>query len=218
MSIVRPYKKGDRDAVFTVCHKTGFFGEDASPHFGDKKLFGILFSSYYIDYEPENAFVVEDGKEVKGYIIGTSDTIGQIEGFSQLVIPRAIKRMFMRTIFRYPKDILFLIALKGHEEFERRLYKEELLEKYPAHLHINLLPDYQGKGLGSRLLKKFEERMRRSKVSGIHLVTSTENKKAIPFYRKMGYEVIDELPNILWDRKSPEGTKSVVFGKRLLLV
>jgi len=215
MTLIRPYDKDNRGGVFHVCHKTGFFGEDASPHFKDRELFGLIFTSYYIDFEPENAFVAKENDAIVGYIIGTDDTIAQRENFDRFFIPKIVKRMFGYTLFHHPRDFFFILRLKGISKYEEEIYTPDFLERFPAHLHINLLPDYQGRGLGTRLMSIFEERMRGLDIRGIHLITSTENIKAVPFYGKMGYEIIKELPDILWDRKSPVGTRSLVFGKRL---
>ncbi|MBN1882160.1 MAG: GNAT family N-acetyltransferase [Deltaproteobacteria bacterium] len=215
MSHIRPYVPRDRDDVFGICHKTGFFGEDASFYFKDAVLFGTIFVSYYIDNEPENAFVAVDDDHAVGYIVGTDDTLSQKESFDRAVMPDIIRRLFSSTIFRHPKDALFLLGLRGYEHFEEELYVENLLDDYPAHLHINLLAGYQRKGLGERLMLAFEDRMKQKRVPGIHLVTSTLNTKAVPFYDKMGYRLIKKLPNFLWDKKSPPGTQSLVYAKTL---
>jgi len=215
MHHIRPYAPGDRNDVFGICHKTGYFGEDASVHFTDAVLFGTIFVSYYIDNEPENAFVAVDGDTTIGYIVGTADTRVQKESFDRAVMPGILKRLFTSTIFRHPKDALFLLGLRGYEHFEEALYAENLLDDYPAHLHINLLPGHQRRGLGERLILAFEDHMKRKGVPGIHLVTSTLNTKAVPFYDKLGYRVVRKLPNFLWDKKSPPDTKSLVFAKSL---
>jgi ribosomal protein S18 acetylase RimI-like enzyme len=215
MVTIRPYEQRDQEGVFRVCHKTGFFGSDATPHFGDRDLFGLIFASYYLEYEPESAFVACDGDAIAGYIIGSGDTLSQKETFDCIFIPRIIKRMATHTLFRHPGDVLFLLRLSVANKYDEELYSEDLIENYPAHLHINLLPLYQRRGLGGRLMQVFEDKMREKNVPGIHLVTSTENKKALPFYIKNGFSVIKELPTILWDRKSPPGTKTLVFAKRL---
>jgi ribosomal protein S18 acetylase RimI-like enzyme len=215
MTVIRLYEKKDREDVFNVCHKTGYFGEDASPHFGDEFLFGLIFSSYYIDYERENCFVADDSGRAVGYIIGTADTEKQQAEFDRLVIPKVIKRMFLHTLFSNPRDVIFLLGLRGLKEYEEELYAGDLLERYPAHLHINLLPEHQRGGLGRALMEAFEEKMRGACARGIHLVTTEANRKAVPFYKKRGYEIVRELPNILWERKSKPNTKALVFAKEL---
>jgi ribosomal protein S18 acetylase RimI-like enzyme len=215
MPHIRPYAPKDRDDVFRVCHKTGYFGEDASLHFKDTVLFGTIFVSYYIDVEPENAFVATDDDRTVGYIVGTADTLAQKASFDRAVMPKILKRLFTSTVFRHPADALFLLGLRGYEDFEETLYSENLLNDYPAHLHINLMAGYQRRGLGEQLIHTFEDHMRQKGVPGIHLVTSTLNTKAVPFYDKLGYRVVKELPNFLWDKKSPPDTLSLVYAKRL---
>lgn len=215
MVTVRPYKKSDREDVLHVCYKTGYFGEDASPHFGDGALFGLIFASYYIDYEPDNCFVADyDGRAV-GYIIGTPDTVTQQGEFNRLIIPKILRRMFPKTLFFNPKDVIFLLGLRGFAKFEDELYADDLLQKYPAHLHINLLAEHQRGGLGGELLGAFEEKMREKDVRGIHLVTTDANKKAVPFYKRNGYEIVRELENIMWERKSVPRSKALTFVKEI---
>jgi ribosomal protein S18 acetylase RimI-like enzyme len=147
--------------------------------------------------------------------VGTTDTLFQKESFDRTVMPNILRRLFTSTVFRHPKDALFLLGLRGYEHFEEALYAENLLDDYPAHLHINLLPGYQRRGLGERLIRTFEDHMKRMGIPGIHLVTSTLNTKAVPFYDTLGYRVVRELPNFLWDKKSPPDTKSLVYTKSL---
>ena len=68
----------------------------------------------------------------------------------------------------------------------------KIITKYPAHLHINLQPEYQGMGLGTRLIEAFENHLFDLGVTGVHLHTTNYNKKAIPFYNKNGYILLRE--------------------------
>lgn len=212
---IRQYNPNDRDAVVTICHRTGYFGRDAAPYFKDAELFGLLFTAYYLDYEPEHCFVADDNGKAVGYIIGSTDTVGQREAFDRLIVPRIVKRSFTRTLFRHPGDVLFLLGLADHADYEKELFTEDLVTKFPAHLHMNVLPGYQRQGLGTRLMARFLGAMRGAGAPGLHLVTSTENKKALPFYRKEGFRVFKELPTKLWEKKSPPGVKTLVFVKSL---
>lgn len=212
---IRPCQSRDRDAVVTICHRTGYFGEDAAPYFKDADLFGLLFTAYYLDHEPEHCFVADDNGAAVGYIIGSVDTEAQREAFSRLIVPRIVKRAFTRTLFRHPGDVWFLLGLTDHADYEKELFTEDLVTNYPAHLHMNVLPDYQRRGLGGRLMARFVEAMRTAGAPGVHLVTSTENKKALPFYHKEGFVVFKELPNKLWEKKSPPDVRALVYVKSL---
>jgi ribosomal protein S18 acetylase RimI-like enzyme len=215
MATIRRYEDRDRDAVITVCHRTGFFGEDAAPHFKDAELFGLLFAAYYLDYEPEHCFVADDNGAAVGYIIGSVDTGAQRVAFDRLIVPRIVRHAFTRTAFRHPGDVLFLLGLTDHADYERELYTEDLVRSYPAHLHMNVLPGYQRHGLGTQLMAEFLDSMRAAGAPGVHLVTSTENIKALPFYRKEGFTVFKELPTKLWEKKSPPTARTLVFIKPL---
>lgn len=68
----------------------------------------------------------------------------------------------------------------------------ELLRDYPAHLHIDILPEFHGQGIGTRLMNTFEDHLLENGVTGVHLYTSSLNRKAVPFYKKMGYAVLEE--------------------------
>ena len=61
-----------------------------------------------------------------------------------------------------------------------------VLERFPAHLHINFSPAARGLGLGSRLLSEFERRLRESSVPGVHLVTGAAERN-VGFYMRHGY-------------------------------
>ena len=63
-------------------------------------------------------------------------------------------------------------------------------EKYPAHLHINILPGYTGGGNGTRLMGRLMERLRSDGVPGVMLGVSASNGGAIRFYRRNGFDRI----------------------------
>ena len=65
--------------------------------------------------------------------------------------------------------------------------------RYPAHLHIDLLDDYTGKGSGSLLMKAQLENLTAKKVPGVMLIVGSGNKKAIRFYRRHGFRTLISL-------------------------
>ncbi len=93
------------------------------------------------------------------------------------------------------------------------LPEKEILRQYPAHLHINLLKDAQGLGLGSQLLRAFEAHLVAHTIRGYHLRTTDYNYKAIPFYFKNSLSLLSvkvtsfSWPNVL--------TRTLIFGKKL---
>lgn len=212
---IRKCSLDDLTAIADICYKTGFMGEDltGSERFNDKTLFSYLFCLYYPLYEIENCFVALDGNNgnIIGYIIGSENTIRQEKAFMQKMIPRIALRMFTYTIFFHAesfKAVLSFIKSMKLGDIKKTVYIE-----YPAHLHINILPQYQKLGIGSMLLNTFECHMKNKKVHGIHIWTSNKNEKAVPFYVKHGYEIIYERENKVWNRI--EGYKDIIFGKKI---
>ena len=68
------------------------------------------------------------------------------------------------------------------------LAASEVLERYPSHLHIDLLPEVQGRGWGRRMMTAMEELLAAAGSHGLHFGTSVRNARAIAFYRHLGYE------------------------------
>ncbi|MGK0618858.1 GNAT family N-acetyltransferase [Meiothermus cerbereus] len=67
-------------------------------------------------------------------------------------------------------------------------------DAYPAHLHIDLLPRAQGRGLGRRLMEVFLARLRELGVPGVHLGVGQRNAGALAFYQRMGFVRLQTHP------------------------
>ena len=80
-----------------------------------------------------------------------------------------------------------LIAL--HYRPERLLWPG--LERYPAHLHIDLLPPFQGGGHGRALMETFYAAAARAGAPGVHLTVLAANTRALGFYHHLGWRRLD---------------------------
>ncbi|UCE12183.1 MAG: GNAT family N-acetyltransferase [Candidatus Heimdallarchaeota archaeon] len=195
---IRKYQPKDRDDVINICWKTGYMGDDSAGHFDDRYLFGLLFCLYYVDYEPENCFVAvdEDRDKAIGYVLSSLNSEKQEKQFRKKIIPKIIRRAFLYTIWRYHRTFrVFWHFKKTFQEAREPSHNESLLAPYPAHLHIDILPQYHRQGVGTKLMRCLESHFRTHNVKGAHLGTSEKNEKAIPFYKKLGYSVIYEGPS-----------------------
>jgi ribosomal protein S18 acetylase RimI-like enzyme len=213
--VCRPLQTADARDIVEICYRTGYYGEDltGTDLFNDKVLFGMIAALYYVRYEPENCFVAADRStgRVVGYIIGSLNTINQWKDFSRFMTWRIALRALGVTIWRYPESIRTLFHFNRY--MSNRPSLNEIYERYPAHLHIKVLAEYQKQKIGTILLKLFERHVRRADVGGIHLKTSERNLKALSFCEKHGYSIIAEEPPGLW----PDGPDVVglVFAKSL---
>ena len=66
------------------------------------------------------------------------------------------------------------------------------LAEYPAHLHIDLLPELQGQGFGRRLIDTLRAALAARGVPAVHLGMDAANTGARAFYDRLGFH---ELPS-----------------------
>lgn len=198
-----------------ICYRTGYNGEDltGTGRFNDHRLFGLLFSLYYTYHERANSFVAvdEDSGRIAGYLLGSLDTIAQEKRFSRLWTARIAARGLLVSWWRYRESFSAMWHFSSVVHTFPPL--SHIHREYPAHLHINLLPGYQRRGVGGRLMEAMEARVRGAGIPGIHLITSDMNLKAVPFYLGRGYRILMELSPGIWS-DAPEA-RGLVFGKKL---
>lgn len=213
--LIRGCRLRDLAGVSEVCCRTGYGGEDISRsrRFRDRRLFAMLFCHYYVRYEPENSFVVvpyEEPERVVGYILGCSDTERYERRFALTMVPRIALRALLLTSWRHPGTLIELLRWGRGIPWREA---NPAGKGYPAHLHIDLLPEYQRRGIGGRLLELLEARFTGLGVQGIHLVTSSAHRTALPFYEKHGYRVMREREHRMWSGLSDY--RSIVYVKEL---
>jgi ribosomal protein S18 acetylase RimI-like enzyme len=186
---IRLYQPADLDDLYRVCLQTADSGQDATALFGDPMLPGHVFAAPYGIFEPSLAWVAEDAAGVAGYVLGALDT----RAFEQ----RLERDWWPALRARYPDprqlpgersapEQLCLQAI--HEPFTADL---QLVSRYPSHLHIDLLPRLQGRGLGQRMISTLFGALRAAGSRGVHLHVSPANQRAVGFYQHVG---MAELP------------------------
>jgi ribosomal protein S18 acetylase RimI-like enzyme len=193
---IRSYRPEDREAVRRICFLTGFMGESAEWMWRDRPSFADAFSGYYTDREPGSASVVEIDGVVMGYLLGCRDSSRADD--PAVVIARHVLRrgialrpgtagFLWRTLLDATRDLAsgrVRVADYGYED-----------PRYPAHLHIDLLPSARGVGAGARLLRGWLDELRDAGTRGCHLQTLHENTGAIAFFEAMGFR--REGPTVL---------------------
>lgn len=185
MPVIRPYHETDLPAVYDICVRTADAGEDARGRYRSDDLMPDLFAGPYVVLEPSLAFVLDDGGVAVGYVIGTADTASFVQAYRERWIPRLADRYSPPE--RPPVTAEDeLIALHHHPE--RMLLPE--LANYPAHLHIDLLPDYQGAGHGRALIETFLAALAEAGCKAGHLGALSANTRALGFYRRIGFHPI----------------------------
>jgi GNAT superfamily N-acetyltransferase len=59
--------------------------------------------------------------------------------------------------------------------------------RWPAHLHVDLLPEGRGRGLGRALMDTWLARLRERRSPGLHAGTFAENGNALRFFASCGF-------------------------------
>jgi ribosomal protein S18 acetylase RimI-like enzyme len=187
MPHVRHATVHDLPGAYRVCLLTGDAGKDATPLARDPDLLGHVYVGPYIVGEPGLALVVADDSGIAGYCLAASDTRSfetwaRTEWWPVLrshhPLPPADETSFDATLIR-----LF---------HEPPIAIQEVVDRYPSHLHIDLLSRVRGAGFGRALVEKQLDLLRGRGSAGVHLDVAAENAKAIDFYRHLGFaELLD---------------------------
>ena len=185
MTRIRPFQSGDEPALADICLKTADAGADATGIFADDELWAEIFVLPYVARHPDLAFVVEtDDGGVAGYIVGTPDTDAFEAWFHDEWWPQFAERWPRPEVEQSRQDGTVLYA------YGRRPGREPYAQDYPAHLHIDLLPELQGQGWGRRLIDTIIAALRERGATGLHLVASADNVGAVAFYPRVGFTPI----------------------------
>lgn len=188
---LRPFATSDLPGMSRVCLLTGDAGADATPVYRDPDLLGHVYATPYPVADPGLTWVVTDGDGVVvGYVVGTADSQAFARWQEQAWWPA------LRDRLPRPEDVDH--GTRDHELLrvvhDGATYDEAVTGAYPAHLHIDLLPAAQGRGLGRELIATLVAALRARGVPGLHLGVSAENTGAIAFYRRVGFVEVAAHP------------------------
>jgi ribosomal protein S18 acetylase RimI-like enzyme len=170
---IRPFREGDESHVFDVCVRTGH---------GDPAILADVYAAPYLRFDPTLAFVVDTGERVAGYILGTADTREFVRRYRAEWLPAFAARHEVPD--DAPADGPQGVLAAGLRP-ERMLVPG--VDEYPAHLHIDLLPELQRQGLGRMLIQTLVDASRARGVRGLHLVADPANTSAVAFYSRLGF-------------------------------
>ena len=183
VSGIRRAGPGDRDALYDICVRTGDSGDDARALYRNPELLGEIWVGPYLALRSDLAFAAEDDEGVVGYVFGAADTVA-FEAECE-------RRWWPALRTRYP-DPPAGAVLAADEELIRRIHQPpttpaSVVEEFPAHLHIDILPRGQGRGIGRRLMTTLFDALVAQGVDGVHLGVSPRNTRAIGFYKHLGF-------------------------------
>lgn len=172
---IRPYEEKDKENVRFVC-----LNSDGPCRMGKRQQNFLLttYCDYFIEKEGDNCFVaVDENDRAIGYVLCAEDYDNFKKVFRQEYLPRFRK---YELLFKKAAIISTLIQSK---------YKKD----YPAHMHIDILPEYQRMGLGHKLMDALCENLKTKGVKGVCLTVWSGNKKGRNFYKKYGFTLLKTI-------------------------
>ena len=187
---MRPATIADMPGVYRVCLLTGDSGHDGSALFRDPDLLGHIYVGPYVVGQPGTELVVEDESGVAGYLLAADDTRA-FEAWADAEWWPPLRA-------RYP--------LRDEDTEDSRLVRllhaperspDDVVQDYPAHLHIDLLERARGQGLGRELIERLLADLRMRGIRGVHLDVAADNTNAAAFYRHLGFQGLAPTPESL---------------------
>ena len=177
---IRKATVDDLTDLYRVAIKTGNSGSDATGMFRNDDMIGEVFVGPYVTLSTETCFALsEDGRAI-GYGLCVLDT----ETFQ-----RNCREKWWPVLQEKYRD---LASVQDQEWLVKEIFQptpspESVLEKFPSHGHIDLLPHVQGQGWGRKMMEAMEIRLSELGSPGFHLRVSAYNDQGLKFYSAIGY-------------------------------
>jgi ribosomal protein S18 acetylase RimI-like enzyme len=173
---IRPYQQKDYENLREVCFVTA-----TPPYNKNKDITAALFCEYYLNYEGEHCFVVADQDDnAVGYILCAPDYTEFVKKFTKYQLPIVRKLSFKEYVL--------------HKlEF---MYNKKVAKDYPAHLHIDIMPDFQRMGMGKKLVDALMAHLNSIGVQKLHLGCGASNEKGTSFYKKIGFHIVKTVVGV----------------------
>ncbi len=173
MATIRRMRADDIKDVEYVCRMTA--GELSIKDEKVGKRMAKMFSTYYARECYDSSFVLVDERDkAVGYILCEPDYRRFSKLFRKIDVPEIYKLDKKSGLFSW--FFPFSYSFFGL--------------KYPAHLHIDLLPEYQNGGYGSKMIQLLMEDLKSKNVKGLMLITGIWNEGAIRFYKRNGFKIL----------------------------
>jgi GNAT superfamily N-acetyltransferase len=185
MITIRPARTDDLDACYAISLATGNAGAGAALLYRDPQMMGHIYSAPYIVLEPRLALVVEDDEGVSGFAVGVLDTTVWEE--------RLEREWWLALRSRYddpsetPPDSWSLDQRRAFMIHHPVPVPDEVKRCYPAHMHMNLLPRMQKRGVGSALCRRWLEVAAGLGARPVHVGVNPLNIGAHAFWTRQGF-------------------------------
>lgn len=134
-----------------------------------------------------------------GYCVGAADTTTFAERWRDVFTLGVDPVLVPKPDIRTDDPLMERDDVKG---FRHAVYNADcsmlqpwpqILQQYPAHLHIDILAENQRMGHGTKLINAFFDAIKRKGAKGVHLDMVQHNTNGRAFYEKIGFRICPEV-------------------------
>ena len=182
---LRPCYESDRAYLYDLCLRTSRPASEATNLRENSAVVGDRWIGPYLSLPSCLAYVLEDNQGVCGYVLAAIDSRAFYRDLQSLYLPSIASKY---TEPSGPRASWRLHDFLQHELLHPTFYiDDDLMSRYPAHLHIDLLPRAQNQGNGRRLVNLVLRNLQACGAAGVHLETHEDNGPLQRFYEKLGF-------------------------------
>ncbi len=187
-------KRQNLEACYAISLATGHAGGDASHLYRDPKMMGHIYIAPYAVLEPGLTFVVEDRDGVAGFVAGAVDTAAWEARLERDWWP-SLRQHYADPV-GVPPDEQTADQRRASMIHHPAATPAGIVTLYPAHLHMNLLPRLQRRGVGSLLLEPGWLPPGHAARGQFHVGVNRMNTGAMRFWTRQGFAplVLDGVP------------------------
>ena len=210
MWTIHRYQPSDRSAVRQLTGDTAHFGDPVERFFDAREVFLDAFANYYTDVGYSYLWVAHADSALIGYLMGCPDTYDYQAWYRanvRHVVWRALTGRYHGVFTRKSLGYLW--------RYVRVRLPYVDLSPYTAHLHINIRADWRGNGVGTALLTTYLDQLRHENVPGVHLETTSENKIAVPWYERLGFQRLQSVPSDVYRYSMGRSVDLLLYVRRL---
>ena len=211
--VIRSYWREDCPGVRLIYGMDEFARPELQRRFPRMQDYLADSMAHYYEREPESTFVALVDGRVVGALLGAVDTRRCEREYE----PRTRRLLWVRALTgKYGWPVWWWPDLLT-EWAGRQVVRPPLdLERFPAHLHVGLLPAWRRMGIGTRLTQAYEASVRDRGIPGYHLYAASFHPLGVAFYRKSGMEVLGSFEWRFHDGFRWQAATETIFGRRLV--
>jgi GNAT superfamily N-acetyltransferase len=208
---IRNYRKEDRMIVREISLESSILGNYRNTVFDDMILADLL-TLYFTDYEPQSCFVAEKEGQVIGYVLGTKDIRKMRKSMKYRILPGLARKVISNGQFLRRNNFILMKSMLS--SFIKGEFKvPDFASEYPATLHINIKSEFRGHHLGSLLVNRFLDFLKKNNIQGIHFGVLSDSAKR--FFLKLDFDILFEGKYTFLDYLTGETLPHYIMGKHV---